>query len=244
MHRFLPLAVVSSTLLSSPALHAELGSIAPVTLVLTVTGLSGALPDANKDGEADWEKETQSATQYTYDYRTRFTTTKLTNAAFLSGLLEDGVIADLNYTLVVASDDEATPFGFYLIRKGEKTIVTTPINVTSRLYFTSMADSFLTSTTLKYTETANSSSLSAVASVKGPVQIGISPLLQAFGMYSANARYDAAQDIYLTTSAKITSVVGGFLDAEEDEQPITVEGSINFAAAKAVNVAVFPRSVQ
>lgn len=245
--RFLPLTALSATLLSSPVLHAEPGSITPVTLALTVTSLTGALPDADKDGAADWDKETQTATLHTYDYKNKYVVGKLTNAVFLGALVEQNVIADVNYSLVMALDDEAKPFGFYLIRKGEATIVTTPIDVTDYLYFTSMADTFLTSTSLRYTEqlsnsVVTSSTYSATVSLKGPVQLGIAPLLQACGMYSANVRYDAAQDFYLMTSAKITSVAGGYLDAGEDKQPVTVEGSINFAASKAVNVAIFPRS--
>ena len=247
MLRFLPLAVASAALFASPVLHAEPGSIAPVTLVLTVTSLTGALPDADKDGVADWDKETTTSTLYTYDYKTKFVTAKLTNAVFLSSLVQQGVIADVNYSLVMASDDEATPFGFYLIRKGENPIVTTPINVTDYLYFTSMAETFLTSTTVKYTEklsnsVVTSSSYSASVSVKGPVQMGIAPLLEACGMYSASLRYDAAKDLYLMTSAKIASVAGGYLAAEENEQPVTVEGSINFAASKAVDISIFPLS--
>ena len=247
MRRFPPLALVFSTLLASPVLHAELGSIAPVTLVLTVTGLSGALPDANQDGVPDWEKRTSTATKYTYEYKTKYVTTKLTNAALLSELVKDNVIADVNYSLVMALDDKAAPFGFYLVRKGETTIATTPVNVTGYLHFNSMADIFLTATSLKYTEqlsnsVATSSSYNTNIELKGPVEIGMPPLLQAYGMYSASIRYDAAQDLYLTTSAKITSVTGGYLAAGENEQPVTVEGSINFAAAKAVDVAIFPRS--
>ena len=251
--RRLPLALVSSALFSAPVLHAdpEPGSIAPVTLVLTVTGVAPALPDANKDGVSDWEKITTSNSsppKGTYEFKSKYVTTKLTNAAFLAAMVERGVVADVNYSLVVAFDDEGAPFGFYLIRKGESTIITTPIDVTNHLYFGSMSDTFLTAMSLKETQLWNGEiwlplSFSNSVSLKGPVQLGIAPLLEAFGMYSATLRYDAGKRVYLTTGAKITSIAGGYLDAEENEQPITVEGSINFAAAKAVDdIAIFPRS--
>lgn len=253
MMRRLPLALVASALLSAPVLHADPvpGSIAPVTLVLTVTGVSGALPDADKDGLSDWEKITTSSTSSppkgTYEFKSKYVTTKLTNAGFLAAMVERGVVADENYSLVVAFDGDGAPFGFYLIRKGESTVITTPIDVTNHLYFGSLSDTFLTAMSLKETQQWSGEawvplSLSNTISLKGPVQLGIAPLLEAFGMYSASLRYDAGKEIYLTTGAKITSVVGGYLDAEENEQPITVEGSVNFGAAKAVDVAIFPRS--
>jgi hypothetical protein len=244
MRRVLPLAVVSSVLLSSPVLHAELGSIAPVTLVLTVTSVSGALPDADKDGVPDWEKESESATKYTYDYKTKFVTTKFTNAVFLNELVSEGVIADVNYSLVMALDGDAVPFGFYLVRKGESTIVTTPVDVTNYLYFQLMAESFLVTTSSKYTAQLNSSggtteSYSATLGVKGPVEVG-NLHFQACGMYNANLRFDMAREIYVMSSAKITSVAGGYLSAEENEQSLTIEGSINFGASKPMDVAIFP----
>jgi len=250
MRRLLPLTLVSSVLFSAPVLHAAPGSIAPVTLVLTVTGVAPALPDADKDGFPDWEKETasttSSSTKGTYEFKSKYVTTKLTNAAFLAAMVERGVVADVNYSLVVAFDDEGAPFGFYLIRKGESTIITTPIDVTNHLYFGSMSDTFLTAMSLKETQLWNGEiwlplSFSNSVSLKGPVQLGVAPLLEAFGMYSATLRYDAGKGVYLTTGAKITSIAGGYLDAEENEQPITVEGSINFAAGKAVDIAIFPR---
>lgn len=243
-HRFLPLAVLSATLLSSPALHAELGSIVPVTLALTVTSVSGALPDADRDGVPDWEKEIESATRYTYDYKTKFVTAKLTNAAFLNEMVKKGVITDVNYSLVAALDDEAAPLGFYLVRKGEVTIVTTPIDVTAYLNFNSMADSFLVTTSAKYIAqlsqgTITSENYNATLSLKGPVEMGILPF-QGGGMYSAEIRFDAAKDLYLISAARITSVAGAYLSAEEDEQAITVEGSISFGASKPMDVAIFP----
>jgi hypothetical protein len=244
MHRFLPLAVVSSALLSSPALHAELGSIAPVTLVLTVTSVSGALPDADKNGVPDWDKETSTATKFTYDYKTKFVTTKLTNAVFLNELVSKGVIADVNYSLVMALDKDAVPFGFYLVRKGESTIVTTPVDVTNYMYFQMMAESFLVTTSSKYTaqlsnNVVTSESFDAALGVKGPVELG-NLQFQAGGMYNASIRFDKTRDMYVMSSAKITSVAGGYLSAEEDEQSLAIEGSINFAASKPVDVAIFP----
>jgi hypothetical protein len=245
MHRFLPLAVVSTTLLSSPVLHAELGSVAPVTLALTVTSVTGALPDGgDQDNLPDWERETESATKYTYELKTKFVTTKLTNAVFLNELVSEGVIADVNYTLVMALDGDAVPFGFYLIRKGETTIVTTPVDVTNYLYFQLMAESFLVTTSSKYTAQLNSSggtteSFNATLGVKGPVEMG-SLSFQGCGMYNANLRFDMAREIYVMSSAKITSVAGGYLSAEEDEQSPTVEGSISFGASKPMDVAIFP----
>jgi len=244
MHRFFPIAVVSATLLSSPALHAELGSIAPVTLALTVTSVTGALRDADQDGVPDWEKETESATKYTQEFKTKFVTTKLTNAVFLNELVNDAVIADTNYSLVMALDGDGVPFGFYLIRKGEATIVTTPVNVTQHLYFQSMGDSFLVTTSAKYTAQLNSSggtteTYNATLGVKGPVEMGILPM-QGGGMYNASFRYDLAKDIYLMSSAKITSVAGAYLSPGDDEQPVSVEGSINFGASKPMDVAIFP----
>jgi hypothetical protein len=243
MRRLLPLAVLAA-LGSSPVLHAELGSVAPVTLALTVTSVVGALPDANRDGVPDWEKETDSATKYTYDYKTKFSTSKLTNAVFLNELVKENVIADTNYSLVVALDGDGAPFGFYLIRKGETTIVTTPVDVTDYLYFYSMAESFLVTTAAKYTEQLNklggiSSSYSSTVAVKGPVQLGVLPM-QGAGMYNASFRFDAAKDLYLMSSAKITSVAGAYLEPEDDEQPIALEGTISFGASKAMEVGVFP----
>jgi len=233
--RLLPLVVFASTILFSPRLHALDGSITPVTLSLTFIRVVGTLPDADKNGQPDAGRESHTATKDTYEFKTKFVAQKITNAVFLNEVKNEGLIDDLNYSLVMALDNNARPIGFYLIRKGEATIVTPPIDVTQYLSFVPVEGDFLVAMAMKTTVQASNGSVkytySESFSAKGPVEMRVLPF-PAQGMFDGAFSLDSAKECYLMSSAKITAVTGG-----DEYGPI--EGSIAFAASKAVDITPF-----
>jgi hypothetical protein len=234
---FSSLAALSAAVLTLPTLHAaEPGSIAPVTLVLTATSAIGALPDADRDGEPDFEKSTSTDTSESYEFKTKFVTTKLTNAAFISHLVATDTIPDANYSLVMAFGADATPLGFFVIRKGETPLVTQPVDVSDYFAFTAATEGVVVGsakTNVQYN--ANGSVKSASASASWSVKQALSLVIReqpAFGMFSLDFNFNPANNRYLVSSAKISSIAGG-------DEFSTLEGSINIAASQAADISLF-----
>jgi hypothetical protein len=229
--------VLSVSLIPLSNFHAaEPGSIAPVTLVLTATSAIGALPDADKDGLPDYEKSTETATSESYEFKTKFVATKLTNAAFINHLVATDAIPDANYSLVMAFGADATPLGFFVIRKGETPLVTQPVDVSDYFAFTAASEGVVVGsakTNVQYN--ANGSVKSASGSASWSVKQALSLLIReqpAAGMLSLAFKFNPASNRYLVSSASIASISGG------DEFSV-LEGSIKIAASKAADISLF-----
>lgn len=215
----------------------ELGSIAPVTLALTVTSVTGGFPDADKNGSPDFEKSSSSDTTYTYEFKSKFVTSKITNASLINSMAEAHVIPNTNYKLVIAFDREAFPIDLFLIPKDGTTSSANPIHAGDYIETIGMATFWMTATTHKSVEKYNATNNTITPSnywetfsVEAPFSLRIQSS-HIDGLISLNAKYTPANGYFLVSPSKISSIVGCTWNRTS-----TIKGSINISSSTPTDI--------